>query len=195
MSNHPFANPPTNQTGRPSLRARRGNILPSILNQFPASQDAVKQLERDLAKTAIAVNLAVAQAKPDAIPIQTDDGAQWHKGVDLFDNLCVCYRPGIYASEYAVVERFPNGKNEIWNRGHNAVEVLRAFANDQKQALQTWSDDLKAQVTEFLAEKYPGQDMSRVADAFVLKCTTETVSRKQAITHNHGQKRGGRIHI
>jgi hypothetical protein len=194
MSNHPFQNrQPTKLEDQAYSQARQH--FAEHLKQFPTSQDAVKQLERDLAKTAIAVNLAVAQAKPDAIPIPTDDGAQWHKGVDLFDNLCVCYRPGIYASEYAVVERFPNGKNEIWNRGHNAVEVLRAFANDQKQALQAWSDDLKAQVTEFLAEKYPGQDMSRVADAFVLKCTTETVSRTQAVTHNHGQKRGGGIHI
>jgi hypothetical protein len=194
MSNHPFQNrQPTKLEDQAYAEARQH--FAGHLDQYPASQDAVRQLERNFAKTAIAVNLAASQAKLTESPIQTDDGAQWHKGVELFDNVCVCYRPGIHASEYAVLERFPNGRNEIWNRGYNAVEVLRAFANDQKQTLQAWSDDLKAQVMEFLAEKYPGQDMSRVADAFVLKCTTETVSRTQAITHNHEQKYGGGIGI
>jgi hypothetical protein len=194
MNYHPFQNrQPTKLEDQAYAEARQH--FAGDFHQLPASQDAVKQLERGLAKTAIAVNLAASQAKPGDSPLQTDDGAQWHKGVELFDNLCMCYRPGIHASEYAVVERFPNGKNEIWERGYNAVEVLRAFANGQKKALQTWADDLKAQVTEFLAEKYPGQDLSRVAEAFVLRCTTETVSQKQAIAHNHQQKYGGGIGI
>ena len=194
MSNHPFQNrQPTKQEDMAYAEARQHFAM--HLDQYPASLEAVKRLEKNLAKTAIAVNLAASQAKPATIRIPTDDGAQWHRGVELFDNVCMCYRPGIHASEYAVVEQFPNGRNEIWNRGYNAVEVLRAFANHQKQTLQAWSDDLKAQVTEFLAEKYPGQDMSRVAAAFVLKCTTETVSRTQAITHNHEQKYGGGIGI
>jgi hypothetical protein len=165
------------------------------LNQFPASQDAVKNLERNLAGTALAVSTVAAKPSPQGSPTQTGDGVQWHRGIDLFDNLRMNYRPTLYAAEFAVMEQFPNGQHEIWNRGYNALDVLRAFAREQRQALQTWSDDLKAQVVEFLAEKYPGEDMSRVADAFVLKCTTETVARKQAIIHSHGQKHGGGIHI
>ena len=75
------------------------------------------------------------------------------------ENICLCHRPITGGAEYAVVEHFPaRGTNEIWNRGWNAVEVLKAFAQEQRQALQVWTEDMTAQVKEFLAEKYPGQD-------------------------------------
>jgi hypothetical protein len=94
------------------------------------------------------------------------------------------------------VEHFPaRGTNEIWNRGWNAGEVLKAFTHEQRQVLQVWAEDMTAQVKEFLAEKFPGQDLSRVADVFVHKCTTRTVSQKHALTHNHKQihSRGMRV--
>jgi hypothetical protein len=65
------------------------------------------------------------------------------------------------------VEQFSNGRNEIWTKGRNAVEVLRVFFEEEKHAVQVWADDLNAQVKEFLAEKYSGRDMSRVADGFM----------------------------
>jgi hypothetical protein len=194
MNNHPFANRrPTPLEDRAYAEARQHFI--EHLNQFPASHDAVNILERNLVSTALAVSTAAAKPSPQGIPIQTGDGVQWCRGIDLFDKLGMNYRPTLYAAEFAVMEQFPNGQHEIWNRGYSAVDVLRAFASEQRQTLQTWSDDLKAQVTEFLAEKYPGEDMSRVADAFVLKCTTETVSLKQKLGHNHQQKRGHGIGI
>jgi len=194
MNNHPFANRrPTPLEDRAYAEARQHFI--EHLNQFPASQDAVKNLERNLASTALAVSTAAAKSSPQESPIQTSDGVQWYRAIDLFDNLRVLYRRALYAVEFAVMEFFPNGHYEIWNRGYNALDVLRAFVSEQRQALQTWTDDLKAQVAEFLAEKNPGEDMSRVTDAFVLKCTTESVARKQAITHSHGHKHGGGIHI
>lgn len=101
-------------------------------------------------------------------PILSDDGAQWRKSVDLFDNNFVCQRSSATGTEYAVVEHFPaNGRNEIWTTGRNAEEVLRAFAREERQALKTWTDDMAAQIREFLAEKYPAHEMSRVADGFM----------------------------
>ena len=194
MNNHPFANRrPTPLEDRAYAEARQH--FAEHLNQYPTSQDAVKNLERNLASTALAVSAAAAKSSPQESPIQTGDGVQWHGAIDLFDNLRVLYRRALYAVEFAVMEFFPNGHYEIWNRGYNALDVLRAFVSEQRQALQTWTDDLKAQVAEFLAEKNPGEDMSRVADALVLKCTTETVSLKQKLGHNHQQKRGHGIGI
>ena len=194
MSNHPFANRrPTPLEDRAYAEARQH--FAEHLNQFPASHDALKNLERNLASTALAVSTAAAKSSPQESPIQTGDGVQWHRAIELFDNLRVIYRRTQYAAEFAVMEQFPNGQHEIWNRGYSALDVLRGFVSEQRQALQTWADDLKAQVAEFLAEKYPGEDMGRATDAFVLKCTTESVARKQAITHSHGQKHGGGIHI
>ena len=166
------------------------------LKQFPGSRDGLNHLERDLSQTALALNMAAARPSTQGNPILTDDSAQWHKGVDLFDNMFVCHRVTATEPEYAVVEHFPaSGRNEVWNSGRNAVEVLKAFTQDQRQALQVWTEDVTAQVKEFLAEKYPCQDLSRVTDAFIHRLTTQAVSKKHALTHNHQQKRGRGIGI
>jgi hypothetical protein len=164
------------------------------LKQFPASREAVERLERDADKIALAANQAAAKTTPKENIIQADDGAQWHKSVDLMENIHFCHRPISHGAEYAVVEHFPaRGANEILNRGWNAGEVLKSFTQGQRQALQVWTEDLSAQVREFLSEKFPGHDLSRVVDAFIHKCTTQTVSQKHS--HNHDQKlsRGVRI--
>ena len=158
------------------------------LNQFPASREAVERLERDADKIALAANRAAAKPTPKENVIQADDGAQWHKSVDLMEDIHFCHRPISYAAEYAVVEHFRSrGTNEIWNRGWNAAEVLKVFTQEQRQALQVWTEDMTAQVKEFLAEKFPGQDLSRVADAFIHKCTTQAVSQKHTLTQIHEQ--------
>jgi hypothetical protein len=192
MNDNPFnSRCPTETEDKAHVEAVRH--FAEHLKQFPASRDTVKHLEREAAKTALAV-LAVAQRAPQGSPIPTDDGAQWRKSVDLFDTIFVCHRSTDSGMEYAVVEHFPtNGRNEIWNRGRNAMEVLKAFTHDQRQGLQIWTEDMAAQVKEFLTEKYPGQDMSRVADSFMHKFATQAVVQKES--RNHQQKHGRGIGI
>ena len=162
------------------------------LKQFPVSREAVERLERDMARIALAANMAASKT-PQGNPIPTDDGKQWHKSVDLMDNIYLCHRPITGGAEYAVVEYFPaRGTNEIWNKGWNAVEVLKMFAQEQRQALQIWTEDMTAQVKEFLAEKYPGQDMSRVADSFMYRFT-HAVSQRHTQAHDQNHSQGIRI--
>ena len=166
------------------------------LKQFPASREAVERLERDADKIALAANRAAAKPTPKEKVIQADDGKQWHKNADLMENIHFCHRPISYGAEYAVVEHFPaSGTNEILNRGWNATEVLKSFAQGLRQTLQVWTEDVSAQVLEFLSEKFPGQDLSRVVDAFIHKCTTQAVSQKHSLTQGHAQNhsRGMRI--
>src|SRR5207302_8399744 len=115
-------------------------------------RDAVTHLARDVAMTALAV-LAASHRPTQGNPLLTTDGSQWHESNHLFDNIFVCHRPLANGTEYAVVEHFPaNGRNEICSRGRNAGEVLKAFTHDLRQALQIWTEDMTAQVKEFLAE-------------------------------------------
>jgi len=158
------------------------------LKQFPASRETVERLERDTAKIALAANRAASKPTPQQNIILADDGKQWHKSVDLMENIHLCHRPISYGAEYAVVEHFPaRGTNEILNRGWIAGEVVKASAQEQRQALEIWTWDITAQVKEFLSEKFPGQDLSRVADAFIHKCNTQAVSQKHTLTHGHEQ--------
>lgn len=156
--------------------------------QFPASRAAVERLERDMAKIALAANVAASKT-PATNPIATDDSKQWFRDVDLMDNIYLCHRPVTGGAEYAVVEHFPAGdRNEIWNRGWNAVEVLRVFVQEQRQALRVWMEDLATQVREFLAETYPGQDMSRAASSFMHQLTHAVLERAtQALEQNHSR--------
>jgi len=166
------------------------------LKQFPVGREAIERLERDVAKIALAANMAAAKPTPQPKVILADDGAQWHKIVDLMDNIHFCYRPISYGAEYAVVEHFPaRGTNEIWNRGWNAGDVLKSFTHEQRQALQLWTEDMTAQVKEFLAEKFPGQDLNRVADALIHKCTTQAVFQKPSVTHSHEQNYSSGVRI
>ncbi|HUA67313.1 MAG TPA: hypothetical protein VMA13_02085 [Candidatus Saccharimonadales bacterium] len=137
------------------------------LKQFPASRLIVERLEQGVAKIALAANMAASQTSQES-PIPTDDGTQWHRSVDLTDNICLCHRPISGGVEYAVLEYFPDrGRHEIWHRGPNVVEVLRLFVQEQRQALQVWTEDLASQVREFLEEKYPRQNVSRAASSFM----------------------------
>ena len=167
--------------------AEARNQFAESLKQFPTSRDAIRKLEGNLATMALAMNMAAARPSSESV-IQTDDGLQWHKDAVLFDNIFVCHRRTDTGVEYAVVEQFSNGSNEIRTKGWNAVEVLRVFTWEQKHALQVWTEDLNAQVRLFLAEKYPGQDMSRVADGFMRRfADTERLQPRQT------QSRGIRI--
>ena len=160
--------------------------------QFPPSREAVERLERDMARIALAAKMAASKT-PQGNPVQTGDGQQWHKSVDLMDNICLCHRLITGGTEYAVVEHFPaRGMNKIWNRGWNAVEVLSLFAQEQRQALEIWTGDMRAQVQEFLAEKYPGQDMNRVADSFMHRFT-HAVSKSHTHAYEQNHSRGIRI--
>jgi hypothetical protein len=160
------------------------------LKRYVANRDAVKQLERYTTQTAMTAS--VDSPKPaQGNPIQTTDGTPWPRSVALFDDTSLCCRPAAGATEYAVVKYSPTtGRNEILNRGMDATEVLRAFVQEQRQALQTRKEAVAAQVKEFLAEKYPGHDLTRVVESFMHKFTTQRASERQAIRHDHQQKRG-----
>lgn len=157
------------------------------LAQYTASRGLVTRLERDIAKIALAA-LAASRNSSRANQIVTDDGSQWNKGVDLFENIFVCHRETAAETEFAVVERFSSGANEIWMRGRSAVEVLKTFAHDQRQALQIWTEDIAAQVKEFLAEKYPAHDMTRVAEDFLHR-----FARVETRSHQQSQSRSIRV--
>jgi hypothetical protein len=145
------------------------------LKQFPTTWEAIQRLERNLAITALAADMAASASQGNVV--QIDGSEKWFKGVDFMDNTCLCYRQIVGELEYAVVEHFPaRGTNEIWNRGRNAVDVLKVFAGEREHALRIWAEDIDVQVRKFLAQKYPGLDLSRVADSFTHRFT-HAVSR------------------
>jgi len=141
-------------------------IFVEYLKQSPVSRKEVERIERNLGKLALAANRAAL--KPVENDAQADDGAAWHRGVDLMDNIFLCHREIIGGTKFAVVEYFPaHDTNEIWNEGRDAAQVLRVFVNEQRRALEFAMRDVATRVKDFLAEKYSGQEMSRMAESFL----------------------------
>jgi hypothetical protein len=189
MSN-PFDNRPLT-TLEEQAYTEASEYLAEQLKQVSTIREAVQRLERNLAVMALAADMAASASQGNLI--QVDGDGKWFKAVDFMDNTWLCHRLMDGRVEYAIVEHFPaRGTNEIWNRGRNAVEVLKVFAGEQERALKIEADDLNAQVKKFLAQKHPGQDMSRVAASFTRRFT-------HAIPYphfqNHRQNHSGEIRI
>ena len=166
-------------------------IFAEHLKQFKADCENLHQLERNLPATANDVSKILLQSSGHAI--QTDDGAEWQHSLELMKNVFVCHRRAAAGLEFAIVESLPlksGERKEFLNSGHNAQEVLQTFARDQRQVLQVWKNDLTAQVREYLAEKYPHQDMSIVVESFEIKLARE-IARRETLAKNHS--RGVRI--
>ena len=161
------------------------------LNQFKANCDALRSIECNLSTT---VNDALKSVllSPGRV-IQTDDGTQWQHDLDLSSVTSVCHRRTAAGLEFAVVECLPlkSGEiKEVLNNGHSVRDVLRAFTHDQRQVLNLWKEDVKAQVREHLEEKYPHQDMGIVVESFEIKMA-RAISETRAVTQS--QSRGIRI--
>jgi hypothetical protein len=167
--------------------------LAESLKQFTAHCEAVERLQRNLSIVALAADIAASNSSSNNPVIRTNEGAQWRKDVDLMENIHLCHRTFSGGVKFAVVEYFPaQHTNEIWNQGHQAIEVLRVFAGEQRQALQVWTEDMEAQVQEFLAGKYPGQDLSRVEDGFIHQFT-HTASQPHIQTSKPSHTNGIRV--
>src|SRR5450756_132315 len=156
------------------------------LKQFKANCDALHSIEGNLAVIANDASRAALQSSGRLI--QTDEGAQWQHAVDLTEVTSVCHRHTAAGLEFAIVECLPlksGEKKDVLIGGHDAREVLQAFTRDQRQVLNLWKEDVKAQVREHLDEQYPRQDMGIVVESFEIKMARD-IARREALAQSHG---------
>ncbi len=156
------------------------------IKQFKANCDALHSIEGNLSVTANDASRAALQSSGRII--QTDDGTQWQHAADLTKITSVCHRRTAEGLEFAIVECLPlkSGEmKEVLNSGHDAREVLQVFTRDQRQVLNLWKDDVKAQVREHLDEKYPRQDMGIVVESFEIKMARD-IARRDTLAQSHG---------
>jgi hypothetical protein len=156
------------------------------LKQFKANCGALHNIEANLSVTANDASRAARQSSGRFI--QTDDGAQWQHAVELTEVTSVCHRRTAAGLEFAIVECLPlksGEKKDVLNSGHDVREVLQAFMRDQRQVLNLWKEDVKAQVREHLDEKYPRQDMGIVVESFEIKMARD-IARRETLAQSHG---------
>lgn len=165
-------------------------VFAEHLSQFKASCDAVQYIERNLPAIANEALKSALLSRDQGKIIQTDDGAQWQHDFDLSQISSICHRRVAGKIEFAIIECLPLKIGEIkdiLNSGNDVRNVLKTFTRNQQQVLTLWKDDLKAQIQEHLAEKYPGQDMNIVADSFERKMALAISEiQRHAQRHGHG---------
>jgi hypothetical protein len=164
------------------------------LQQFASGMAALERLDHAPAPVAQAITAATARTAPGTNPrIQVADGTVWRQAIPLMDNIAVCYRVAEGEMQFAVVERLPSNETyDVLRTGHRPLDVLRDFVRDQKEVLQLWAEDAACQVREYLAEKYPGQDTSRVAEGFMRRFT-HGVSAHETLAREQKRPRGIRV--
>ena len=139
------------------------------------------------------------ELKPSSLQLQKDQpvyllcrsGQRATKAAEKFAKegfTSVCHRRTAAGLEFAIVEGLPlksGEKKDILNSGLDAREVLQAFTRDQRQVLNLWKEDVKAQVREHLDEKYPRQDMGIVVESFEIKMARD-IARRETLAQNRG---------
>lgn len=166
-------------------------IFAEQMKHFKNSCDAIHEIENNL--TAIGNEAFRAALLSPGRTIKTDDGVEWRHDFDLSKITSICHRRTEAGLEFAIVESLslPSGEaKDVLNSGHNVRDVLREFVRDQKQVLNLWKDDVKAQVKEHLAKNHPYQNMSIAVESFEIKMSRLISERS---SHSQKQSRGIRI--
>jgi hypothetical protein len=161
------------------------------MEESSAVHSAIQRLEQDLTRhTGNAFRQTVSRTSRPENLIETDDGQQWQRSVDLTDDCCLCYRTTGQHADFAVVERSSlAGTNEVLTRSRTVPAALQGFAAIQRETLRIWTEDMAAQVSDYLTEKYPGQNMSRLANGFLQRFTqTETLAQSREQGRGYGMR-------
>lgn len=187
---------PSNHTRPTALEAQAhaevGRQFAKHLSQLRPIQEAIRHIEENLSRMAYDLQFATSRTSPSRTRIQTDAGAPWYQAVEVMENCWACYRTTEAGIEFGLVESpGPGNAPDVLAEGRDPVEVLQTFARQQREALNLWTEDLTAQVNEFLAEKYPGREMSDVIERFRqgladLVSDDETVAKAQRQRHSRG---------
>lgn len=163
--------------------------------QFHQAQSAVQNLEKNTRR--LAQKADQDDGREAQNHVQADDGNEWYVGQELMEKVYQCHRSTSDGMEFAVIERLDikSGTSyDVLSQGNDAEAVLRAFTRNEGSVLRLWTEDVAAQVTERLAEKYPGQDLSRVAESINNRLTDARFNR-QTIRQAETQKWSRRIGI
>ena len=99
---------------------------------------------------------------------------------DIFERQPQEYRDSVLPPEVKARVAVELGSTFGWER---YVGTEGCVIVNQREVLHLWIGDVAAQITEKLAEKYPGHDLARVADALVNRLT-------QSQSHCHTVKPG-----
>ena len=157
---------------------------------------ALDEVEKSFSKF---VNAATVS--PEIAPeVVEAAGAKWDVVKPLLkvagSEMLWCKRRVEGAADYGIVERLDpdsplaraQGACSLQMTSLDAPTLLRDFLREQRETLGLYANDIIAEAHERIAEKYPGQDMDRVAKAVEARCAKE-ISSEQATAPTQARTR------
>ena len=152
------------------------------------------EVEKSFAQS---VNIAVSSGNAPAEIVEAN-GSEWEIIKPLLNvpGSEMLWCRGRNADEFAIVQRLDvnsplaraQGSCSVLMSGVDAPSLLLNFLREQRETLSLYAIDIVAEAHERIAEKYPGQDMDRVARAIESHCAKK-ISGEQTTAPSQTQSR------
>ena len=136
-------------------------------------------------------NLVFASTTENKRTVQGADGEwQIHQSLRKFERseVLLCSRPTEHGAEFGVMERITakdslyaqaRGNTDMLMTSNQPALLLQDFVENERYVLHLVREDFAASVEETLAEKFPGQDCSRVVRAISARCSTSSSAKEE----------------
>jgi hypothetical protein len=162
-----------------------------LLTEFNAGATALSEVEKQIPKLEKVVAGDAAE-NTQSVVIRGQD-SEWQIRQTLFKSarseLLLCSREAGLEKEFGIVERLnPNslyaqahGGSDLLMTSNNPSLLLQDYLENERRVLQMFREDIEATVEETLAEKFPGENHSRVVKAISARCGNQKSAEGQNV--------------
>jgi len=156
-------------------------LVAEAVHQFNERADTLADLEKQATRIVGQVAASSTHGLPSTTVRETPESV-WQIRHTLFKSprseMLLCSRDAGGKQPFGVVERFDpqspyariHGDSALQMTGSDAAVLLHKFADSERAVLQLFRQDIEATVEAMLAEKFPGQNLSRVVRAISARC-------------------------
>ena len=158
-------------------------VVENDVCQFNERNDALVVLEQQIPQVAEQVTNQVTR-QMQSITVKETSEVNWRVHHVLLksprNESVLCSRDTGEGREFGVIEKFDphsayakiHGHAELQLTGRNAFVLLQNYVASERSVLQSFRQDIEAVAEENIAEKFPGQNHSRVVRAISARCGT-----------------------
>ena len=160
-------------------------VVAAQLRLFDERAKTLVEIEKQSPQIAEAITAQVTGELASLI-VQEGQVSTWQVRQTLFKSArsetLLCSRDLAGKQQFGVIEKFEpqspyariHGETDLQMTGGNIFLLLQNYVAREREVLQLFRKDIEATVEENLAEKFPGQNHSRVVRAISARCHEQT---------------------
>ena len=160
-------------------------VVAAQLRLFDERAKTLVEIEKQSPQIAEAITAQVTGELASLI-VQEGQVSTWQVRQTLFKSArsetLLCSRDLAGKQQFGVIEKFEpqspyariHGETDLQMTGGNIFLLLQNYVAREREVLQLFRKDIEATVEENLAEKFPGQNHTRVVRAISARCQEQT---------------------